>query len=294
MRERGKSKEEASPYRTIKPFLFIGAICFILFSFVFIMNDEYLLVRNINIVGAEQIPEEDVENIVHSILVEKMLGLIPHTNIFFIPRASINHALRERFLTLDHVDIDVHRTEELQIRLVEKDPAYLYCHRPDTTEQTEGEFRLADLFNESCIYVDDEGLLFMESPYFSDNVYVKFMDIEGARNIGEYVYEDKAGFAKLKEILAGYRDRGAQVKKIYIEEAGDIRLVLSALGSRNLYGNEAVRINMASDTDTLLNTLSLLLAEETFRERFFDNREMLDYIDFRFGNKIIYRFRDEA
>lgn len=285
-----QTKKNQSKYRSWKILLFIVAIIFIGWSFIFIMNDKYLLVKKVTVLGAEQVSEEDVEDIVENILEERFFSLIPKSNIFFVPNRIIERKLQERFLTLDHIETDIIKVETLRVEIIEKTPKYLYCTRNDDVGVENSVF---ELFGEKCWYVDEGGLIFMESPYFSDNVYIKF-DIPGEKlSVGDYISGDKDLFNILAELFEQMDKIGVKVKKIRFEEMDDIVVKLIRFGERNLYNGGELRININNNIFGTIANLELLMSHENFKKRFFENKETLDYIDLRFGNKIIYKFYEE-
>jgi len=138
--------------------IFLAAI----FSSTFFIKS--LRISDIKIEGAVLLSETEIREEVENILDEKMLGIIPRDNIFFLPEKVLGDGLAGRFKRIKNISVDGVFPSSLLVAIAERKAEAIVCFG------SRGE----------CYFVDEGGLAFEEAPYFSAGVFLRFFDETGA------------------------------------------------------------------------------------------------------------------
>ena len=137
---------------------------------------------------------------------------------------------------------------------------------------------------EKCYFVDEAGYIFDEAPYFSGDVYFKFY---GLANLGTYF--SKENFKQLiyfKDTLLGI---GLKPVSLYVLDNGDIKVFLSNLNKAPI--GPYIALKASSNFQKVAENLQTALTTEPLQSDLKNQYSSLLYIDLRFGNKVVYKFR---
>ncbi|MES2416227.1 MAG: hypothetical protein V4504_00805 [Patescibacteria group bacterium] len=267
-------------YRNKKSKILKRKILIIFFLFValviactFISRIEKIRIDQVVVSGNKVIDIKDVEAFVQKELQPSYLWLFPKNNSFIYPEKKIRKGLLEKFKRLTEVKLTVKDNKVLEISLVERAGKYLWC----------GDVRLENTIDQKCYFLNSDGYIFDEAPYFSDGIYLKFYGkIENQEKIGAYfmpdIFENIIHFKDLLEHM------DLKVVSFLKQENGDMNMYLPS-------GAE-IRFNTIADSNKLAQNLQATISTEPFKSLFKNNMNSLLYIDLRFGNKIYYKFNE--
>lgn len=138
--------------------------------------------------------------------------------------------------------------------------------------------------------MDDEGYVFDEAPYFSDEVYFKFF---GKTNKPE---ENPFGsiflpnnFNKLVVLIDNIENMKLKPSSLLVRDNDSIELYLSS----NIPPPNAPKILFKSDSDfvKITENLQTAIATDPLQSDLKNKYSSLQYIDLRFGNKVYFKFK---
>jgi hypothetical protein len=242
-----------------------------------------LNISQVEISGNKVIDTSAIESIVKDQIAGKYLWLFPKTNVLFYPKGKIKSTLQNNFPRLSNIEISIDR-KTLKISVSEREARYLWCGEySDVRRPTE----------EKCYFLDDEGYIFDEAPYFSGEVYFKFYGLSDvgrptSDRIGSYF--SQKNFKQLilfKDVVA---NMGIEPVMINLLPDGDVEMFLARSGSNAL----GPKIIFKADVDlkNVAENLQAALATDPFMSGFKNKYSLLQYIDLRFGNKVYFKFNE--
>ncbi|MDP9249587.1 MAG: hypothetical protein M3M85_03730 [bacterium] len=206
----------------------------------------------------------------------KYLWLFPKTNILFYPKSKIKDALGAEYPRLGQIDLSVKNDRVLSVSVTEREPLYTWCGE---TMPTTGE-------EQECYFLDKEGYIFDEAPYFSGDVYFKFYGALGVTPLypknSYFAKEYFAGLVMMKDAVSAM---DLKLAAFYLKDDGDAELYLTA-------GKAQPKILIRADTDmnVLAQNLEVALDTEPLKTRFQKELSKLEYLDLRFDNKVYSKF----
>src|SRR3989338_931762 len=171
---------------------------------------------------------------------------------------SLAYIFRIPSLNIKSVDIDVSTLNNtvLKVTVFEREAKYLWC-------ETE----------EKCYFMDGDGFIFDEAPYFSGEVYFRFY---GSSN---------GDFVKLFPFKKIIEDMGLKPIGLSILENSNVEMFLSGKSKPKII------FNATSDFQKIAENLQAALATEPLRSDFKNKYSSLLYLDLRYGNKVYFKFK---
>jgi hypothetical protein len=263
-----------------KIFFLISIFILILIILSFLSKWEKLNINAIQISGNKVLETQMIEDVVKEEIAGNYFYFFPKTNFLLYPQHKIETDLKNKFKRIKNIFVNDRNIKTLDISLTERTALYTYCGTNLPT---------LDNNNQKCYFVDDEGYIFDEAPYFSGEVYLKFY---GATNpnsenpIGAYFFQQNFGkLILLKETLEKI---GIKPVVFYLEDGGDMKMFL--FSSTSELGLEII-FKSGSDFEKMVENLQSVLSTEPLQSDFKNKYSSLLYIDLRFGNKVYYKFK---
>ena len=140
--------------------------------------------------------------------------------------------------------------------------------------------------NNQCYFLDEDGYIIDEAPYFSGEVYFKFYG--SSEGLGSYF--SKENFKQLilfKDILISF---GLKPVAFYLTNNGDAEVFLSKGTSHALTTGPKIIFKQNADFQNIAENLEAALNTEPLKSKFKNKYSSLLYIDLRFGNKVYDKF----
>jgi hypothetical protein len=264
----------------------------LIFSFGFIVlfiasayfsNLNSLKIQEIQIAGNKVIDTRDIRKVVDGEINGKYLWFFPRSNVLFYPKSSIKDELQNEFQRLKDINLAVKDNKVLEITLGERDSKFIWC---GVSSPQIG-------IKEKCYFMDENGYIFDEAPYFSGEVYFKFYgpledQINPDESIGAYFSKQSFKYlTSFKNVLTNIK-----LKPVALSIAADknIEILLSS-GISSKVGPK-ILLKTDSDFQTVAENLQTALTAEPLQSEFKNKYSLLQYIDLRFGNKVYYKFSD--
>lgn len=295
--------------RARKLFLIRSIVTLVLFGCLFIASLwlsylPELRVGPLSLAGSSALGEDALRFYVEKEIGEKYFGLFPKTNIALYPRRALEEGLLDSFPNLLSASVSLGEDYVLEVVVLERDPAYLWCTEaePSRTEEIEKTVpekaisRAEELpvsGNGTCYFLDAEGVIFGKAPQFSPNVYFELWGTpEGERERSGNKKEFPEGFyllshGKWSQLIAlkdNLNGLGIEAIRGNIREEGDREFILE----------NGVKIfwNSSEGIDMLLQNLNSALDALVLKKDYLIKKySPLEYLDLRFGKKVFYKFK---
>lgn len=254
----------------------------LLLGFSFASRVPAFNIKNITVSGNKIIETEDILDVVQNEISGHYIWLFPKTNFLIYPKDKIKNELDNKFKRFKNLSIAVNNFKILEIKVSEYEGKYLYCGLSIPVLQS-------NLEDNKCYFIDNNGYIFDEAPYFSGNVYFKFYgdsNLNRDNPSGLYFMKDK--FSKIIEFKNTIEKMNLKPTAFWVDENKEE-------GSFSLSGEPEIgsRIifRMDGDYKKLAENLQAAISTEPLRTDLKSKISSLLYIDLRFGNKVYYKFQ---
>ncbi len=236
-------------------------------------------IKTIETEGNSIVDTEAINGVAERELAGKYLWLFPKTNALFYPKNKIKNSLAREFGRLGEINLTVKNNRSLLIAVTEREPLYTWCgaNPPAGAEEIQ-----------ACYFLDREGYVFDEAPYFSGEVYFRFYGSPGVNlenPAGSYFapeyFKNLVSFKQNLEVLK------LEPTGLHLKTDGDADLFLS--GAKNQKPKILIRAD--ADMENLAENLSAALETEPLKTRMAKEYFKLEYLDLRFSNKVYSKFR---
>ncbi len=274
LQELRRKRRNAFWGRAITIILIVGGACA---ATVYVSRAQIFNIQSIEIKGNKIVDASLIENIARTQMATSYLGLIPKTNILIYPQDEIKESLSKEFRRLTDIQLDLEGGRNLKISVAERVGVYTWCGLEPSP-------------NEKCYFVDKEGFIFEEAPYFSEEVYFKFYGGNFDTNeAGLGNYFNKENFNRYVEFRNILGELGISAVAIHQASEEDGKIILSSKNLRS--DNPIINFKTSSNFEEIAANLQTSLETEPLKGDFRKKYANLEYIDLRFGNKVYYRFK---
>jgi hypothetical protein len=261
-------------------FLFLGVLCVLTLtaSGILLLRAPFFQIKKVVVDGGAYSSKEGIEKIVLESLSGSYFNIIPHSNIFFYSKHSIEKAINENFKEINKFKIHRSGFDGLQIVLDEKNPAAVVCSgfRDETSDN-------------DCYWTDEHGFVFGPTASSSSpagltsygHYYVSTEDTP--LKPGTYFVPEKR-FKELQNFMDGAAKGGLLPLGVLISDGGEYEMYI-----KNKKSDSEVTVYF-DDTSPFDKTLENLLTFWTNSEQTkkATTTPAFDYINLRFGNTVYY------
>jgi len=241
-------------------------------------------IKSVIVEGELIISEDEVLSIIERELSGKWLFVIPSKSAPLIRQNKIEFLLDTQFPEIADVKVTIHKRSELRILITEHKASNIWClHDP----------RDISVVLHGCYFMDESGLVFSQSPYFSDRVFFKFFsewDKELQNDpVGQVVMGQNV-LSFVQEVVESFEKQDIIVRRMFVGKDGDFQAFIGSLG--DIPTPPSAHISFSDDMSPTDISKKALLALETpaFDSDLIAKSDELNYIDLRFENKIYYKF----
>jgi hypothetical protein len=275
LRELKKHRQRASQKKIALRFL-IFLVIFI--SFIYISRVSILNIDSVEVMGNKFIDTEIIKEVVQEEITGNYLYFFPKTNILFYPKSRIKNELADKFKRLKNITLLIQNKKVLVVSLSEREASYIWCGNilPETNSS-----------DQKCYFLDKDGYIFDEAPYFSGEVYFKFYGFVNA-NIPSGSYFSPDNFSKFISFKETLETLKLKPVALYVTPDGDIKVFLST-GTASSTGPEII-FKADAELQKVEENLQAALTTEPLQSKIKSKYSSLQYIDLRFGNKVYYKF----
>ena len=202
-------------------------------------------------------------------------NLLLQKNIFLYPRSHIEVEMRTALSRVESIDISFDSLTSISVVMEERAQFALWC-----TSRLEGE---SVVLEDACYFLDEQGLIFSESPQFSGNVYTRYYGRIHTISSGPLLmqYMPQFEFEQVHTFISALAQFDIPIAHAYAYNDGDVELKTTS-------GSILFFTTRESTGETLENLTSLLEDATTVPNRA-EFMSTVQYIDLRFGKKIFLK-----
>ncbi|MFA5778457.1 MAG: hypothetical protein WC870_03170 [Candidatus Paceibacterota bacterium] len=262
------------------------SVIFILLAYI--SRFDNLNITEIQISGNKILETEILQTTVEQQISNKYLWLFPKTNILIYPKNAVKEELKEKFKRLKDVNLSIKNNKILEVSLTERIAKYTWC---GTVMPAQVDPLQKNVDTQKCYFLDEDGYLFDEAPYFSGEVYFKFYGLTNLNDegIGAGFYFSEPNFKQLISFKNALESMELKPTSLYIKENDDIEIFLSR--GKTLPTGPRIILKKDSDFDKVAENLQTAITTEPLKSKLKNKYSSLLYIDLRFGNKVYYKFQ---
>jgi len=229
-----------------------------------------LQIKEVNTEGVFLLSSEQLVKEANYLLGGMHLKTIPKRNAIFYPKKNIVKSLTELYPRIQSVyaEVSFKKPSILTLTVVERESKLVWCDQ-----------------EEMCYYVDEDGTIFAEAVWVSDDhLYIKFTSPESF-GIGDKLFTN----TQIDPVLAARNSLKdtARVTSVLLGVDGDYELVLET-GTKIIFNENDELGSALNNLNTFLGSDVVLGENETLRDALMH----FSSIDLRFGKKIFFK-RDE-
>lgn len=258
-------------------FLFVS----IIIGLSYFSNDKHLTIDKIVIEGTNIIDKNNVDSFIKEKLSGKYFYLFARVNSLIYPHDEIYNKLLEEFPRIEGLSVSRDGLKTLNVKIKERSGSYLYCGEKLPEDRT--------LIGENCYFINNDGYVFDNAPYFSGDVYFKYyvsMGDDTGAPLGKNIM-DKSRFYELVRFIDGVEKLGLETSYIVIDSEKIDSLYLIKKGN---VINPKIVFKRDDNLTLMLENLSGAMSKPEFANEINSKYDTLSYIDLRFDNKVIYKF----
>jgi len=251
----------------------------IIVGIIFFLRMKLFQLRTIEVSGSVIVEQKDIQNFINKKYEGKYLWLIPKNNSFFVLPKKVKKSLQEEFPRIDTINVSRNFPSSLFIEITERKGMYVWCGNDIT--------RTLVSKNTSCFFVDKEGIIFSEAPYFSGTPFTLFLGgSKDASNVLGTQLLPRDDFTNILFIYDTINKLKLSPYAIRILSEREYEILLR--GDSDFTSSTRIKLKDIDDQITLSQNLAAALNTKIFKEYKINEFE---YIDARFGNKVFYKLK---
>jgi hypothetical protein len=255
------------------------AVAFLCFGAVKFFTLPALQISDVAVQGTKMIIRDEVVKKAKAEISGNYFYFFPKRNFLLYPKEKMKAGILASFPMAASVALSISDKHELIVSLEERKPVAIWCGREKPAQGI--------IANSDCFYVDKNGYIFGVSPSFSGDAYFTLYGgetIKEGKNIGQSVATPEI-FQKillLRDFLSGFH---IVVNTLFFAENG-----YAEFSSADGF---AIKWNIDQNIDALKGNMSAVFRSPNWKDGIFsddsEDAKPLQYLDFRFGNKIFYK-----
>jgi cell division septal protein FtsQ len=263
-----------------KVFILVSLFILVFVGLVYGSRNQKINITSIEVAGNKIIDTEIIKNIATEKMTGNYLYFFPKTNFLLYPNRGIKNTLSTEYRRFKNVSIKLENLTTILITVDEREAKYTWCggEMPNNDD------------NIKCYFLDRDGYIFDESPYFSQDVYVRFYGKNGV-NIDNPIGSSFAPniFEQLAIFEDSIKKMNLRPKAFLLSEDGDVKMFLPK--KETMTTTPEVIFKAEANFEKVAENLQSALTTEPLQTEFRDKYISLLYIDLRFDNKVYYKFK---
>lgn len=210
----------------------------------------------------------DLENIVRSNIAGTYYLLFPKSNKFIYPKKKIIADILVAEKRVESLKVKTDNTDVI-VTVTERRPSYVWCAGKPARD---GE--------KDCYFLDIRGYIFAQAPTFSGNAFFAFHGGDLPADPVGSQFIDPTNFKNITSFIESLEPLKIRSSALLVRSDGVFELYLEK-GGRIIFKEAEDYGGLFSSIASVDGTTHLFSGKGTSE---------LDYADFRFGNKIFYKF----
>lgn len=257
-----KPKRKGFPWKRV---LIIAAVLAVVAGVIFSIRAPGLQVREVEVFDTYVADPVEVSQFVLGELAGNYLWILPKSSIVLVSLDTIAMRIQEHFSRFKEVSVDRDSVRKLVVHVKEYEGMYLWC-------------------DNECSFMDEKGTVFADAPYFSGSAYLKVYN--GERQVFPFEGVPPNRLALITTI--DEKLRGISIDPTEFRFNNEHELSVHFIHNTH---EARILFDPLTDIDGALNALYTGLRTEPLERLYHDSTQILEYLDARFGGKLVYKFR---
>jgi hypothetical protein len=266
------TQQKQTPAFSRKSIFIFGFITFLCIGiFILIMELPGLRITTITTSGETNISKETLDETISRFVDAKKKLRITYLHNFTFPRKKITEHLYEKFPRIKNIETTyINNTMILSIE--EHEPDMVVCQQD----------------SETCFYATKDGYVFDRAFIESINNDVIYKTYQSLQN--DIWIHDVDTLSTIQSILEIWTNDGLHIQSIVLDENTiDIMYQVSKRNGETLAQPFSIKTSQKQSKEETISLVQKTLEDIEVKRRL-DKGDLLEYIDVRFSNKILYRF----
>ncbi len=262
-----KKNKQSRKYKILFCLIMI-LLLIILVGLIYLLRLDFWQIKEIKVSNNKLVIAEEIIPLAQKKMRGSCWPLIPCTNKLFFSTEELKVDILNNFLVIKDVWVVI-AGNVLQIKIEEREPQDLWCQEKDD--------------NFDCFFLDQTGLIFAESPYFSTGYLIwtgtSRLSIS-EKLLGQQIL-DQDKFTELRNWVSRFVNEFGRIKTLHITD--NLELVLELVNGLKII------IYYDDNLDNVWKTVKLL------SDNNYLNNQNLAYIDLSYiaNNQVFYCNQDE-
>jgi hypothetical protein len=245
----------------------IAGTVVVIVGIIFLIRLPKVQVKTIDVQGTNVAYPGDVSAFVQMQLQGNKLFVLPRSSIFLVPTHTLEKEIKAAFPRFQTVTVTRKNFSTLLVNVTEYQGVYLWC--ADTSD---------------CYFMDQNGMVFAPAPYFSGDAYPKiFIGTLQTLPFQALTPVQISSVSVLVDHLTALGITPSEFHYISDREL-DVYFVHNSQQA-------TLMIDPTMNIDDVLTVLVTGLRTDPLATNFRDPNKMLQYIDLRFLDRVVYKFQ---
>ncbi|GEM_PF-3834162 len=265
----------------------------ILLGLSFLSSADFLSIKVVEVVNKNQSSSlDEIANLVEQKLQGKILKIFSRTNVFLYPKGEITAEILNHYPKVAMAEVSLRDFSILEIKVEEREPFGFWCRDIiEVIEEASAPEELGESVaggaerrvSEECFYFDQSGFIFAPSVEQAENPngsFVRYYSQISGNPIGLKIITDENQFNHLQKFLSLMNLYGAETKEVFLK-----------LPEIEVKASDGVKIiwDIRHVPEKIFENFITIAEDPEFRNGI--GLSSFEYIDLRFGNKILYKLK---
>lgn len=275
-----KNSEERRKQRTKILFVLLLLFLLVLAGAIAFLRKADLQINTVTVSGTEAIDPASIVRSMDAALEGNYFWVVPKRNTLLFSKRAARARLMAEFPGLRDAQIKFENRSSITVVVTERESDHIWC------DSARG-----------CYFVDDTGILYRESPQFSDGVYAYF-----SGNLIELPTEDQglvhnrfvaaSDYQKMVDLYKLLTTYGIGIHEIAVTPERDVYVRIFTIKNYRVTPTARIALKLDDGAQASQDNLELLLTDRGFVNALIAKGGELETIDLRFAGKIFYKFKN--
>jgi hypothetical protein len=241
-----------------------------------------LTIHTVTVTGTQIINISDVQSVVQKDLAGKYMYLFARSDTLIYPHDRIYNDLIRAFPRIQTLSVTRSGWNTLVVAITERAGSFLYCGAQIPANESDQ--------GDNCYFVNNDGYIFDQAPYFSGNIYFKYyldLGANTANPLGTQMLPPDT-FHQLTQFVDKITALGFKPAYLSLDSTGMYTLYLDHAPAAT---SPVIMFTTDNDLGTIADNLSAAMGTSQFTSDINSKYDTLLYIDLRFTDKVLYKFQ---
>lgn len=262
-------KEIPTPRKRWKKFLIWVACLALIFFTGYALRHPSLQIQSVTVSETEALDPEEIRLFVFDTLKGNFLWIFPKTSTVLVQPETLAKKIQKAFPRIERISIARDSAQGLVVTISEYSEKYLWCTK-----------------EEDCFFMNSDGVVYTYAPSFSGTAYPKIYTGRAVEGL-PFTGVDERQKSIVTGIFTGFEAIGFTPTKLFFTSEREARVVLLR-GARSF----DFIFDPTESVEDALQYFYSGIRTPPLSEKFADPTKTLEYIDVRFPNNIVYKFKE--